>query len=214
MREFIDEYHQIEDEYTKIMDKYTGKNANSIVPKLKKLITIDSDFFDTYYSLEDLLRTSGKKDEANDLVNLASKNALKKIVDEKGNWPDRLEWVFIENRHIIRALLNQALLHWKEGNTEPTLVLLRNLLRSDPDDHIGARYYILAIRKNMKFTDFELCFNKNGFYDNEIDEWFNKNLVFFPDEFEWWEKETEEVNTQDGEIDENDFYGESGIRFI
>jgi len=47
MREFIDEYLQIEDEYTKIMDKYTGKNANSIVPKLKKLITIDPDFFDT-----------------------------------------------------------------------------------------------------------------------------------------------------------------------
>ena len=214
MREFIDGYHAIEKKYYEIMDGYTGKNVNNVISRLKKLIPKDPDFFETYNSLQDLLSMIGKKDEANILIKQASERALKKIADQQGNWPDRLEWVYLENRHIIRALFNQALLLWKEGTIDSALDFFRKLLRSNPNDNLGVRYFILAIRKNMKFTEFDERFNKKGFYTNEIDHWFYNNYLLFPEDFEWWEKEIEDEDDLDEKIDVDVFLGDSGIRFI
>ncbi len=44
----------------------------------------------------------------------------------------------------------------------------------------------------MSFDDFENRFNKDGFYDTELMDWFDKNHKKFPDEFDWWEKAAEE----------------------
>ena len=81
MREFIDEHHAIENKYYKIMDGYTGKNVNSIITRLKKIIPADPDYFETYNSLQDLLNLTGNKDEANLVIKQASERALNKIVD-------------------------------------------------------------------------------------------------------------------------------------
>jgi hypothetical protein len=45
---------------------------------------------------------------------------------------------------------------------------------------------------NMSFEEFENRFNKGGFYDNEMVEWFDENYSKFPDEFDWWKKAIEE----------------------
>ncbi len=214
MKEFIDKYHAIEKKYYEIMDGYTGKNVNNVISRLKKLIPKDPDFFETYNSLQDLLSMIGKKDEANILIKQASERALKKIADQQGNWPDRLEWVYLENRHIICALFNQALLLWKEGTIDSALDFFRKLLRSNPNDNLGVRYFILAIRKNMKFTEFDERFNKKGFYTNEIDHWFYNNYLLFPEDFEWWEKEIEDEDDLDEKFDVDEFLGDSEIRFI
>lgn len=212
MREFIDEYHSIEEKYFKIMDGYTGKNVNTVISKLKKLIQVDPDYFKTYNSLQNLLSEIGKKEDAIIFIKQACERALKKITDKRGNWPDRLEWVYIENRHVIRAIFNQALLFWKGGTIESALDLFRKLLRSNPNDNFGIRYFILAIRKNMTFSEFDEWFNKNGFYTSEINHWFYNNYLLFPEDFDWWEKEIEDESDEDFDVDE--FLGDSGIRFI
>ena len=201
MREFIDEEHQIEDKYFKIIDKYTGKNDQYIIPKLNKLIEMDPFYFDSYNFLVDFYYSRCEIEKGNKIINQASKNALQRILDRKGNWPDRLEWGWIENRHIIRAIVNQAILYWKIEKTEKALNLFRNLLRTNPNDNVGARYYILGIRLNISFTDFELRFNKNGFYDFDIVKWFDDNYKRFPDEFEWWNKE---INDDGAQVQDND----------
>jgi tetratricopeptide (TPR) repeat protein len=204
MREFIDEEHQIEDQYFKIMDRYSGKNAQSIIPRLNKFIENDPYYFDSYNSLVDLYYSKGEIEKANKIINQASKKALERILDRKGNWPDRLEWGWLENRHIIRAIVNQAILYWKTEETEKALNLFRNLFRSNPNDNVGARYYILGIRLNISFTDFELRFNKNGFYDYDIVKWFDENYKRFSDEFECWDKQMNDYGAQLQDCDVNE----------
>lgn len=188
MKEFIDKFHPISDQYFSIMDRFTGKNAPYIIPRLKKLIQKDPTYFETYNSLVDLLMLNGEESKAINYINLASQKALSRIVDRKGIWPDRLKWSILGNRHIIKAILNRAILCWDEGQSEEALDLFRKLLQSNPNDNIGARDYILAIRMNMTYDQFEKSFNKGGFYDNDLMEWFDKNYKKFPDEFNWWEK--------------------------
>jgi len=66
-------------------------------------------------------------------------------------------------------------------------------LKTNPGDNVGARDFILAIRMNMSYETFEKRFNKGGYYDTELTEWFEKNYKKYPDEFEWWEKVKEEL---------------------
>ncbi len=193
MKEYIDNYHPISDQYSKIMDRFTGKNVPYIIPRLKKIIQADPTYFDPYNSLVDLLMLSGKESEAFSYIKQASQKALSRIVDRKGTWPDRLKWSIIENRHIIKAIFNRAILYWDEGQSEEALNLLRKLLRSNPHDNIGARDYILAIKMNMTYDEFEERFNKDGFYDLDLVEWFDKNYKKFPDEFDWWERRIKDL---------------------
>lgn len=214
MREFIDSEHPIEDNYYKIMDRYTGKNAHYIISKLRKLIDLDPYFFDAYTSLVDMCYSIEDFHKGDTIIKQASERALKKIVDRKGVWPDRLEWGWLENRHIIRAILNQAILSWKGEIFNEALDLLRKLLRSNPNDNIGARFYILGIRMNISFIDFELRFSGYGFYDKDILEWFNFNYKSYPDEFEWWDKEMEKYETQDEEVDMKEIGGDDEMVFF
>ena len=137
------------------------------------------------------MQDEGNLSEAEKIFNEAYERSLKLIMDKKGNWPDVLEWGWLENRHIIRTILNKAISLWKIGETDGVLNLFRKLLKTNPGDNVGARDYILAIRMNMSFEDFEKRFNKGGYYDTDLSDWFDKNYKRFPDDFDWWEKEVE-----------------------
>lgn len=66
---------------------------------------------------------------------------------------DILEWGWLENRHIIRTILNKAISLWENNHMDEALNLFRNLLKTNPNDNVGARYYILAIRMNMSLEN-------------------------------------------------------------
>ncbi len=191
-REFVDKDHQVMDAYYSICKKYKRSNAKFIKRRLEKLIEKDPDFLDPYLFIFEILEDEGNLSEAEKILNEAYERALRLIRDKEGNWPDVLEWGWLENRHIIRTILNKALSLWKSGETDNALDLLRKLLRTNPRDNVGARDYILAIRMNMSFEGFEKRFNKGGYYDSELTEWFDKNYKKFTDEFDWWEKAVEE----------------------
>ncbi|MCX6089884.1 MAG: hypothetical protein NTX88_05885, partial [Candidatus Atribacteria bacterium] len=87
----------------------------------------------------------------------------------------------------------KALYFWMENQTHDALNLLRKLLRTNPGDNIGARDHILAIRMGMTFEEFQESFDRGGFYDGDIVNWFDENYKNFPDEFEWWVKAIEEI---------------------
>ncbi len=159
---------------------------------MEKLIEKDPDFLDSYSMLAQVASEEGHLDEAVKLINTAYDRALALITDAEGNWPDILKWGWLENRHIIRAILSKAIVLWNVGFPSEALVLFRKLLRSNPGDNIGARELILGIRMNMTYEDFETRFNKGGFYDDELIDWFEENHKKFPDEFEWWDKWCEE----------------------
>jgi hypothetical protein len=80
------------------------------------------------------------------------------------------------------------------GTPSEALEIFRSLLRTNPNDNIGARYCILAIRMGLG-PDYEGRFLvEPGFIDaEEISRWFEKHSRKFPDEFGWWWKEIEKI---------------------
>jgi len=187
-REYVDKNHRVRETYYDLCEEYDGRNAESIERQLKQLIKEDPDFLDSYLFLYEILQDDGNFHEAEKILNEAYGRALKMITDKKGNWPDILEWGWLENRHIIRTILNKAISLWRNKEIDNALDLFRKLLKTNPGDNVGARDYILAIRMGMSFEKFEKRFNKGGYYDMELDNWFDKNYKKFPDEFDWWEK--------------------------
>ncbi len=159
--------------------------------KLQQLIEKDPIFFDAYIMLYTILQNEGDKKNAENLLNTAYEKAIKIITDKEGEWPDVLEWGWLENRHIIRTILNKAIDLWIKQEQEQALDLFRKLLKTNPGDNVGARDFILAIKMKMSFEEFEKKFNKGGFYDSDLMNWFEKNYKKFPEEFECWEKAVE-----------------------
>ncbi len=190
-REFFDTEHQVIGAYYDVCETYAGRSAKTVKRQLKRLIEKDPDFFDPYLLLYELFLNEENVLEAESILNAAYERALKLITDKEGNWPDVLEWSWLENRHIIRTILNKAMALWQSRETDSALDLFWKLLKTNPGDNVGARDFILAIRMGMSFEDFETRFNKGGYYDSDLVDWFEENYKKFPDEFEWWEKEME-----------------------
>ncbi|GLI54122.1 hypothetical protein [Thermodesulfovibrio yellowstonii] len=189
-REFYDkrDHSKAIAKYYDLLDRYNGTNAKSIKNQLTRLIRKDPYFLDSYLLLYEVLRDEEAFEEAEKVLDEAYKKALEMITDKNGKWPNVLEWGWLENRHIIRTILNKAISLWESNQIDDALNLFRNLLRTNPNDNIGARYYILAITMKISLSEFEKRFDRGGFYDNELPQWFEKNYKKFPDEFGWWEK--------------------------
>ncbi|KXA89141.1 hypothetical protein AKJ61_03480 [candidate division MSBL1 archaeon SCGC-AAA259B11] len=191
-REFIDEDREVMNAYYELCERYEGGNVRSIKRGLSELIEVDPNFLDPYLMLYSILEDEGNLQEAEAMLNVAYERALELITDEEGRWPDKLEWGWLENRHIIRSILNKAVSLWGNGETEKALELFRKLLDANPADHVGARHYILAIRMEMSLEEFENRFNKGGYYDTDVMDWFDENYEKFQDEFKRWEEAVEE----------------------
>jgi tetratricopeptide (TPR) repeat protein len=192
--EFIDVSRPAMDRYHKLCERFGQQGPSKILQRdLEKLIQQDPDFLDSYAMLSGLLREQGREREADQLIEEAYQRALRLITDDDGDWTALLEWSWLENRHIIRALLSKAVLLWKSNESEAALDLSRKLLRANPPDNPGVRNYILAIRLGISFDDFESRFNKDGFYDMDLFDWFERNFERFPDEFGWWKEAVEGV---------------------
>jgi len=203
--EFIDDLRPTDDYYN-LCEMMNGLGPAPPVGKLaRRLIREDPDHLDPYLILRQVLRETDREREAAEVLDEAYGRAVRMITDDQGRWPDVLEWGWLENRHIIRTLLNKALDHWDKGETDPALEILRRLLRMNPGDNIGARDYILAIRMGMGFREYEETFASDGpfgGYDGiKMMNWFDENIDRFPDEFGWWK---EAVSALEGEADDEE----------
>ena len=176
MMDFIDKDRKVIDEYYNIQDNFTGKNVNATILALKKLIKEDPYFFDSYLMIFNLLNSSGKSKEAEEIITQGYSKALDLILDKTGNWPLKLEWGWLENRHIIRLLINVGITLWKKEKHEEALELFEKLLKSNPNDNGGVRYFILAILEGMSLNIFNKKFDKDGYWDTTIVEWFNEKV--------------------------------------
>lgn len=179
-REFVDKDHSVMMDYYELLEKEI--TVEELETELKGLIEKDPLFFDSYSVLSDIYENSDNYDQAKEIQHTAYKKAIKRI-SKKGVWPDVLEWGWMENRHIIRAILRQAIYNWSDGEVAVALDLFRKLFACNLRDNIGARYYILAIRLGLGYKDYVDRFESEDHLSRDVFDWFDENSIKFPEEF-------------------------------
>ncbi len=182
-REFIDKIRPTEEKYYNICEQYEESDPKSNIEALNKLIKEDPYYLDPYRSLLEIYNDLGDVKKYESVVVEAGEKGLSLILDDQGKWPDKLEWGFLENRHIIRAILNLGMHHWQNEETSKALELFRKLLKSNLNDNIGSRDFILAIRLGLSYQKFHKKFDKGGYFDSDLTDWFEKESKKYPDEF-------------------------------
>lgn len=183
---FVDKDRPVQTKYYDLLETPDITTNDEMEQAMKKLIKKDPDFLDSYLILYEIYKNEEQFQKAQDILDKAFKRAINLIIDKKGNWPEELLWGFLGNRHIIRTLFIKAVSLWSNEDTEEALGIFRKLLKTNPNDNVGARNYLLAIRKGMTFEEYENRFDKGGYYDMESMKWFNDHAPEFPDEFGWW----------------------------
>jgi len=101
------------------------------------------------------------------------------LIDNNGRFPDELPWGFMENRHIIRMIFNFAMFVWaNDENKDIALNIFMELLKSNHNDNIGARYSIVAILEGFSSQEkWEEKFESEsgiGLEYGAVEEWFYK----------------------------------------
>jgi tetratricopeptide (TPR) repeat protein len=187
--EFIDKDHAVMEDYYEIVCSKVPDGQ--MLKKMCTLIKADPDFYDPYLMVSDLLFSKGKKKEAEVILQEAYERALLTIVDAKGRWPKQMAWGFLENRHVMRAIEQQALYYWETGKVDDALEIFRQLLRVNPHDNQGARYSILAIKMSLGFDEWEKPFEVErdgkvvGLNAFKVGDWFRENAPKYEDDFRW-----------------------------
>ncbi|MFU8813583.1 MAG: tetratricopeptide repeat protein, partial [Balneolaceae bacterium] len=172
---FVDKNRPVQMKYYDTLDRLETATDQEMEKAMKKLIKEDPDFLDPYLILHGIYQDNEQWKKADEILNEAYEHAIKTILDKKGNWPDVLLWGFMENRHIIRTIFNKGVRLWDNGKTDEALDIFRKLLKSNPNDNVGVRDFILAIRMGISFEEYEERFNKGGYYDSESIKWFEEN---------------------------------------
>jgi len=187
IKEFFDEDHPVMNKYYDLLDR--DLSIMKMRKEMEKLIQKDPDFYDSYLVVADILKSGRKIKAARELLYIAYERALKRIVDIKGNFPEKIEWAWLENRHLVRAIERWGWELWEQKKTDEALEIFRKLLKSNPNDNIGARQNILAIRLGLG-PDYETMFTVEdtpGYLSGfKLSEWFAEHCEKFPDEFGWW----------------------------
>lgn len=189
--------------YMKLLEKYdydfetvTGNvQLNDIEKKLLGIIKVDPDFIPAYMELWQFYEQfKGREKEAATYLEIAYRIALDLVRDGKKKFPSVMEWGYIENRSVIRALLNGAVKRWDNGHTEEALHVLRGILKSNPNDNPGVRYLLLAILEGMTYTQYATRFEKGDYMDKSIWPWFEEKSKQHPEDFKWWENAMKKFN--------------------
>lgn len=187
--EFLDKDHAVMDEYYEVIEQFQAQQITLTETKevLQRLIKIDKYFLDPYLYLAQIEYDEDNYEEYSHLIWEAYIKAINLVANADGDYPKSLSWGWLENRHIIRALCDFALLQWEQDHIRVSLEIYRKLLASNLNDNIGARYSILAIRLGYGSNYEELFLPESGpvygLDAKKMYDWFNTNAPKFSDEF-------------------------------
>ena len=177
--EFIDrDRFEVNEMYFDFLESPVQNDIKKSIKALKAMIKKDKNFFDPYITLYEYYLMERDFKNAIKIMEQGFQRAID-LIDKDGKFPDILNWGFVENRHIIRMIFNFAMFIWaNDDDKEIALNIFMELLKSNPNDNIGARYSIVAILEGFESQDAleEKFESKNGMgleYE-ALERWFNK----------------------------------------
>lgn len=171
------------------------KDVEKNIKTLKKIIKKDPNFFDSYISLHEYYYANNDLENAAKILNIGYAKALGLVLNN-GRFPDELEWGYIENRHIIRMIFNFGMFLWEIEEKEDALGVFMQLLKSNINDNIGARYAIVAMLEGFEsMGEYEEKFMSSSGFGLDamaIEEWFDKASKKHKKVIGWWFDEVED----------------------
>jgi tetratricopeptide (TPR) repeat protein len=188
--EFIDiDRFEVSEMYFEFLESPIQNDVKKSIKALKAMIKKDKDFFDPYITLYEYYLMDRDFKNAIKIMEQGFQRAMS-LIDNNGKFPDILNWGFVENRHIIRMIFNFAMFIWVNDDKEIALDIFMELLKSNPNDNIGARYSIVAILEGFNSQEeYEEQFeSKNGMgleYE-ALEKWFYKSAQKHMDVIGWW----------------------------
>lgn len=188
--EFIDkDRFEVHELYFEFLESPKADDIKKSIKVLKSIIKKDSDFFDPYITLHEYYLMDGDFKNAIKVIEKGFKRAID-LIDNNGRFPDELPWGFMENRHIIRMIFNFAMFIWANDDKDIALNIFMELLKSNHNDNIGARYLIVAILEGFNSQDeYEEKFESKdgvGLEYMALEEWFEKSVTKHKDVIGWW----------------------------
>ncbi len=188
--QFYDKNRPVMDDWYDLMERgiRTEKDADRLFSFLER----DPDFYDPYIAISDFAFDAGDEEHAFGHAMLGYFLAVSRIADKNGDWPEVMEWAWLENRHLMRMLHHAAWMLWRLGQPEHAAQILRRILRMNPGDNQGVRDELLAIRMGLDPETWDEEFlvtdgpMAGGVYDGrKVHDWFEKHAKEYPDEFDW-----------------------------
>ena len=188
--EYIDrDRFEVNEMYWEFIESEDAEHIEKSIKILKGIIKKDPDYFDPYITLHEYYLANDESNKAIATLVDGYDRAMNLVMID-GEFPDKLLWGFIENRHIIRMIFNYALLMWRMEDKKQAVTLMQQLLRANPGDHIGARYYIVAILEGFESEEeFEINFMKEDeeYLDwQQQERWFQEKVMKHRKELGWW----------------------------
>jgi len=188
--EFVDkDRFKVNEMYWEFIESEDAEDIEKSISILKNIIKKDPDYFDPYITLHECYLENAEPDKAIVVLVEGYDRAMDLIMLD-GEFPDELLWGFLENRHIVRMIFNYALLMWRLEDIERAVSLMLQLLRSNPGDNIGARYYIVAILEDFESEEaFEAAFMEEDeeYLDwQKQEDWFQEKIVKHKRVLGWW----------------------------
>ncbi len=186
--EFIDkDRFEVNEMYWNFLDSEIASDSQKSIKKLKEIIKKDPNFFDPYINLHEYYFSENKAKEAFEILTKGYDKAMK-LIFKKDRFPDEMIWGFTENRHIMRIMFAYATLVWLADDKNKALSIMLKLLHLNPNDNIGARYYVLAL-----LEDYDCAEDVDEMFDEQfnmdvikIEEWFYEKAEKHGDVLGWW----------------------------
>jgi len=176
---FVDaDRFEITEQYWAFLESEVADDPQQSIAALKKIIKKDPDYYDPYISLYEYYMDVQDTKNAVDILQKGYERVMKRLAPHD-IFPEELLWGYMENRHIIRLLFNVATMYWAIGKTLNALSIFLQLLRSNPQDNIGARYAAVALLEGYRtYEHFEMEFEKDGTLDIvQLMTWFDAKVL-------------------------------------
>lgn len=182
-RKVVEDYNNLVLSYEDGLLNITDEDELAKVEKqLEGFMMLEPTYLEPIMDLAGIYELMGEKQLCDDLLEDAYKIALNHVtIDKEGNWYDVIEWAWLENRCIIRALQNGAQSRWEKGNTKEAKKVFQNLLKCNPGDNSGVRYHVLAILEGMTARQFDTMMGDTGFVPDNVPKWFDKQAKLHPE---------------------------------
>jgi len=188
--EFIDrDRFKVNELYWEFIESPEADDVKKSIKALKSMIKKDANYFDPYITLHEYYLMDGDFKNAIKTIEDGFQKAID-LIDNNGRFPDELPWGFIENRHIIRMIFNFGMFVWANDDKDIALNIFMELLKSNHNDNIGARYSIVAILEGFNSQEeYEEQFESesgHGLDYMKLEEWFYKSAEKHQDVIGWW----------------------------